>query len=460
MKKLIFSFSVLVIFLLSSASYSQYGLSDAIVTGTDKGKNVTFTDPYTNNSRDVFAGLFIGTVDGNSAKFYCVDIMRTISFPDSCHKDSAVADPKIVYILNNYYPYNPHPAGEENDLNKEVAATQLAIWHYSDGVDANTITSNSIKNRTLEIISDADANGSFTEIVTTLSIEPSISPDDFFVRTLDQNGDPIGVNNIQLAISEGTLSTYSVNTSPSTGESPDVTVSGTGTGTITATAVCIIPQGVTYTCPGSQRLVIAAPAEGDKQATADWGALPVELTSFTYSVNQRNVTLSWSTSSETNNSGFDIERNISGSETWTKAGNVSGNGTVSETKNYSFTDRGLNTGQYNYRLKQIDYNGNFEYFNLGSEVNISSPDKYSLNQNYPNPFNPSTKISFSIPVSGVVSLKIYDISGKEVAELINGELTAGFHTVSFNANGLTSGIYFYRLTSGNFTKVMKMSLIK
>ncbi|MBK9332152.1 MAG: T9SS type A sorting domain-containing protein [Ignavibacteria bacterium] len=141
-------------------------------------------------------------------------------------------------------------------------------------------------------------------------------------------------------------------------------------------------------------------------------------------------------------------------------GNVAGNGTTNETKNYSYTDRNLNAGLYNYRLKQVDFNGNFEYFNLSNEITIASPDEYSLNQNYPNPFNPSTKISFQIPTDGVVTLKIFDISGKEVMELVNGNLNAGFHTINFNATGLTSGVYFYKLTAGNFTKVMKMSLIK
>ncbi|MFZ1320282.1 MAG: thioester domain-containing protein, partial [Ignavibacteria bacterium] len=165
MKKVIFSFAIFVITVITSVSYSQYGLSDAIITGTGSGGNVTFTDPYTNQSRQVFAGQMNGTVDGNTTKFYCIDIQRTLSFPDECHKDSAVSNSKIVYILNNYNPYNPNPVGALPDLNNEVAATQCAIWHFSDGVDANTITDNTIKVRTLEIIADADANGVITNIV-------------------------------------------------------------------------------------------------------------------------------------------------------------------------------------------------------------------------------------------------------------------------------------------------------
>jgi len=460
MKKVIFSLVILVVLVFTSISYSQYGLSDAIITGTGAGKSVTFIDPHTNASRQVFAGQMNGSVDNNSTKFYCIDLRRTLSFPDECHKDSAVSSSKIVYVLNNYLPYNPDPVGELPNLNDEVASTQCAIWHFSDGMDANTITDNTIKVRTLEIIADADANGVITNIVTTFSIEPGIGIDEIYIKTLDQNGDPIAINNIQLSISEGSLSTNNVNTTLPNGESPAITVLGTGTGIITATAMCMIPQGVTYACPNKQRLVIAAPAIGEKEATFDWGALPVELSSFTSVINSRNVTLNWSTSSEINNSGFDIERKVSTNETWSKVGNVTGNGTTNETRSYSFTDKDLNAGQYSYRLKQVDFNGNFEYFNLSNEVVIAAPDEYSLNQNYPNPFNPSTKISFQIPVDGAVSLKIFDISGKEVLELVNGNLNAGFHTINFNATGLTSGVYFYKLSAGNFTKVMKMSLIK
>ncbi|MCB0729305.1 MAG: T9SS type A sorting domain-containing protein, partial [Ignavibacteriae bacterium] len=165
----------------------------------------------------------------------------------------------------------------------------------------------------------------------------------------------------------------------------------------------------------------------------DWGnTLPVELSSFTSSVNYRDVTLNWSTASELNNSGFEIERSDIRSQTsnvWTKVGNVNGNGTSSSVINYSYTDRGLATGSYSYRLKQIDFNGNFEYFNLNNEVNIGTPSTYALSQNYPNPFNPATTINFDLPTDGNVSLKLYDMSGKEVATLVNEVRSAGYYSV-------------------------------
>lgn len=192
---------------------------------------------------------------------------------------------------------------------------------------------------------------------------------------------------------------------------------------------------------------------------SDWGnTLPVELASFTSSVSNRDVTLNWSTSSELNNSGFEIER--SSDNVWTKVGNVNGNGTSSSVNNYSYNDRGLATGSYSYRLKQVDFNGNFEYFNLNNEVNIGTPSAFALSQNYPNPFNPSTTINFDLPTDGKVSLKLYDMSGKEVATLVNEVRSAGYYSVNFNASQLTSGVYFYTISADNFTATKKMLLVK
>jgi len=187
--------------------------------------------------------------------------------------------------------------------------------------------------------------------------------------------------------------------------------------------------------------------------------LPVELSSFTSSVSGNEVTLNWTTSSETNNARFEIERSSENS-VWIKAGYVNGNGTTTLTQNYSFTDRGLNTGVYNYRLKQIDYNGNFEYFNLNNEIIIGSPVQYELSQNYPNPFNPSTLINYSIPGSSSVKLVIYNALGSEISVLVNENQNPGNYTVEWNAAGYPSGVYFYKLSAGSFSKIKKMTLLK
>ena len=192
----------------------------------------------------------------------------------------------------------------------------------------------------------------------------------------------------------------------------------------------------------------------------DNGALPVELTSFTSSVSQRDVTLNWSTSTETNNARFEIERKVAGTSDWNSTGSVDGNGTTNLRHEYSFTDRNLTSGRFMYRLKQIDYNGNYEYFNLSNEIQIGTPSEFELSQNFPNPFNPSTSINFGIPNDGFVSLKVYDNSGKEVATLVNESRPAGFYTVNFNALNLSSGVYFCSLQTNGFVKTMKMALMK
>lgn len=186
---------------------------------------------------------------------------------------------------------------------------------------------------------------------------------------------------------------------------------------------------------------------------------PVKLSLFNSNIKTNNIFLNWITSEEENNSGFDIERkNINGE--WNKIGFVNGNGTKNSESNYSFEDRNLATGKYQYRLKQIDYNGNYEYFNLDGEVEVGVPAKFDLSQNYPNPFNPVTKINYDLPVSLLVSLKIYDMLGKEVTSIVNEYKEAGYYTVSFDASRLTSGVYFYRLIAGNNSAVKKLVVLK
>ena len=189
------------------------------------------------------------------------------------------------------------------------------------------------------------------------------------------------------------------------------------------------------------------------------GVLPVEMNSFSSFVRGRDVTLFWSSEKETNNAGFDIERStLPGS--WNKVGFVRGYGNSNSVNYYSYTDRGLQSGKYFYRLKQTDLNGNFEYFNLNNEVNIGIPVKFELSQNYPNPFNPSTNLEFGIPDLGFVSLKVYNASGREVAILVNEVKTAGYYSVSFNGSNMPSGIYFYTLQADNFISTKKMLLVK
>ena len=142
-----------------------------------------------------------------------------------------------------------------------------------------------------------------------------------------------------------------------------------------------------------------------------------------------------------------------------KIGYIMGNGTTTEPRAYSFTDVDVAAGEYIYRLKQIDYDGTFEYSNE-VEVSVSLPEEFSLSQNYPNPFNPSTIISYSIPQSGLVTLEVYSLLGEKVASLVNEVKEAGSYEINFNASTLSSGVYYYKLSTDNFVETKKMLLLR
>lgn len=198
----------------------------------------------------------------------------------------------------------------------------------------------------------------------------------------------------------------------------------------------------------------------------DENALPVDLVSFTSLVDERDVTLNWTTAWEENNMMFDVQRRpviLSGSEEsiWNTIGSVSGSGTVYEERQYSFTDKNLVTGKYEYRLIQIDYNGNSTAdHSLSNIVEIGVPSTFALSQNYPNPFNPVTKIAFQIPLEGLTKLVIFDMSGREVATLVNELMSPGYYTYLFNGANFSSGVYFYRLVSGSNVITKKFLLLK
>lgn len=190
--------------------------------------------------------------------------------------------------------------------------------------------------------------------------------------------------------------------------------------------------------------------------TVNQAVIPVELSSFTAIASGNEIMLHWTTATELNNLGFEVQRSNEDKE-FSKVGFVEGNGTTTEQQNYNFSDGNLNTGKYYYRLKQVDYDGSFEYSST-VEVEIN-PSSFSLSQNHPNPFNPSTLIKYSIPASGFVSLKVFDVLGNEVAKLVNGEKPAGSHEVEFSGN-YSSGIYFYQLQVGSLIETRKMMLVR
>jgi hypothetical protein len=188
--------------------------------------------------------------------------------------------------------------------------------------------------------------------------------------------------------------------------------------------------------------------------------VPVELTGFTASAQNGTVMLNWQTATESNNRGFNVERfGESLNNKWRKIGFVQGSGTTTEPRTYSFTDKNLTSGKYSYRLKQIDFDGSYEYSNV-VEVEAAVPLEFSLSQNYPNPFNPSTMIKYSVPKDGYVSLTVYNALGQQAANLVNGIVKAGSHEVTFTAKNLSSGVYYYRIQAGENVSVKKMMVVK
>jgi hypothetical protein len=169
--------------------------------------------------------------------------------------------------------------------------------------------------------------------------------------------------------------------------------------------------------------------------------VPVELTSFAATSDNGKVNLNWSTATETNNRGFEVQKNING--TWNAVGFVNGKGTTTQAQNYSFSINS-EAGVHSFRLKQVDFDGTFEYSQV-VEVEVLAPAEFSLNQNYPNPFNPSTTISFSLAVDSKVTMTVYNLLGQKVASLLNNNFAAGSHNVNFNASNLNSGMYLYKI---------------
>ncbi len=196
-------------------------------------------------------------------------------------------------------------------------------------------------------------------------------------------------------------------------------------------------------------------------------ALPVELSSFSYTIIGSTVKLIWQTKTETNNYGFEIERKIQmqgQNYNWEKIGFVNGNGNSNSPKNYFYVDDfygkpDYRTGKYSYRLKQIDNDGNFEYSKI-VEVENTVPEEFRLEQNYPNPFNPSTKIKYYLPKASFVKVTVFNLLGEEIITLVNAEKPQGIHSIDFNAAGLNSGVYLFRIEAGNFRQTRKMTLIK
>lgn len=189
------------------------------------------------------------------------------------------------------------------------------------------------------------------------------------------------------------------------------------------------------------------------------GPLPVELSTFTATLDKNEIKLFWRTETEVNNYGFNLEKRINEGE-WNTISFIQGSGNSNSPKEYSYIDKDLLAGgsKFQYRLKQIDKDGSFTYSDV-VEVEVV-PDQYELSQNFPNPFNPTTTIQFSLPVQSQLKINLYNMLGELVKTLAEGNYEKGYHKVIVDAANLPSGTYVYRMESREFVQVKKMILLK
>ncbi len=187
--------------------------------------------------------------------------------------------------------------------------------------------------------------------------------------------------------------------------------------------------------------------------------LPVELNAFSSNVSGRNVCLTWSTATEINSYMFTIQQSKTGQDDWKTLGQVKASGYSNAPKYYSYLDKNLNSGNYSYRLKMIDNDGTYKYSPI-VDAEIVSPKSYDLSQNYPNPCNPSTVISYQIPVGGNVQIDVFSMTGQKTGTIVKETKEAGYYSVTFNTSQMPSGVYFYKLQSGTYTKTRKLMILK
>jgi hypothetical protein len=217
---------------------------------------------------------------------------------------------------------------------------------------------------------------------------------------------------------------------------------------------CLPITGITTDIDGDLRNLVN-PFKGADELI---DPVPVEFASFTSSLNGNVVTLNWSTASETNNAGFEIEKSAAVNGNFEKIGFVKGFGTTANVQAYSYSETSDN-GSFIYRLKQIDFDGKYNYSNE-VKVDIGLPTEFTLSQNYPNPFNPNTSIQFTVPELSHVRLDVYSITGELVETIVNEVKEIGSYNVVFNASKLSSGVYIYRMTAGSVVITKKMNLLK
>ncbi len=265
--------------IITSGSITPGSVSNSVAraTGTHLGQNVSFVTQPGNQTRNVWAGTITGTIDGTPVDFYCIDLNHNLIYSpgtsNNYYVDAGQTVPKITYILNNYYPYIG------TGTNAEAASVQIAIWHYSDGVDISTVTNSAVRNRALQIVADAEANGSNQLTPFSVYLDPFSqtipfgTPAVLTLRAFDQNLDPKPNVSSNLSTNSGTLNVNNVTTDATGVYTPIILTQGsTNSATVTAASNYIIPQGTRYvhnSAPDSyQKIVLATPVQGTVTSTS------------------------------------------------------------------------------------------------------------------------------------------------------------------------------------------------
>jgi hypothetical protein len=342
-----------------------------------------------------------------------------------------------------------------------VIGFSFLLYASSDGFTGRTLKTST---------SGCSCHGSLATAVTcTITGPATLKTSQQGTYTLTITGGPLVAGGCDIASSSGTLANSGSDLKVSGGELTHTAPKSAASGSVTFQFL--------YTSPateGNQTLYAVGLSANNTGGTGgdQWNnapnftvnvtnTVPVELTSFTANVQGSNIQLKWATATETNNYGYNIDRMDTKTSIWENIAFVKGNGNSTIYNNYTYTDKDVNAGKYSYRLVQLDINGSTTIYKMKGEVNITAPASFGISQNYPNPFNPSTLIKYQVPENSNVSLKVYNSVGKEVAQLVNGEIAAGVHEVSFDAAHLSSGIYYYTIKAGNnFVQTRKMILLK
>lgn len=189
------------------------------------------------------------------------------------------------------------------------------------------------------------------------------------------------------------------------------------------------------------------------------GALPVSLTGLSANAQGSDIIVKWSTATEENNKGFEVQRSVTGlANDWQTIGFVAGAGNSTSLRNYTYVDANLSPRKYFYRVNQIDLNNAGKLSSVVS-AEINGKVKFVLEQNYPNPFrDQGTTIRFTLPQSERVNLSLYDLHGRLIKVLVNGAKDAGTHAITVDAGSLTAGVYYYKIQAGDFSDVKKMTV--